>query len=198
MELIFASNNNHKLKEINNIFSEMQCHSHKILSLKDVGLSNLFIDETEDTIEGNAGLKASIVYQLSGIACFADDTGLEIDALGGKPGVYSSRFAGEDCDDAENRRLVLNLMKDTPDSKRTARFKTVIAYINQAEKELFVGICQGKITREEKGMNGFGYDSIFIPDGFNQTFAEMEPELKNRISHRSIAFRNFVQYLLSK
>jgi len=198
MELVFATNNNHKLKEINNIFRELQCNSYKILSLKDTRLSNLFIDETEDTIEGNAELKASIVYKLSGIACFADDTGLEIDALGGKPGVYSSRFAGEDCDDSENRKLVLDLMKEIPETKRTARFKTVIAYINQTERELFYGICQGKITTEEKGINGFGYDSIFIPDGFEQTFAEMDPDLKNRISHRSIAFRKFVSYLLSK
>ncbi len=198
MELVFATNNNHKLKEITDIFREMQCNSYKILSLKDVGLSNLFIDETEDSIEGNAELKASIVYKLSGIDCFADDTGLEIDALDGKPGVYSSRFAGEDCDDSENRKLVLDLMNEIPETKRTARFKTVIAYINQTERELFYGICQGKITTEEKGINGFGYDSIFIPDGFEQTFAEMDPDLKNRISHRSIAFRKFVSYLLSK
>lgn len=198
MELIFATNNKHKLMEINNIFREMQCDAYKILNLDDVGLGNLFINETEETIEGNAELKASIVHKLSNIACFADDTGLEIDALGGNPGVYSSRFAGEDCNDAENRKLVLKLMNEIPEHKRTARFKTVIAYINKSERKLFYGICEGIITKEERGVNGFGYDSLFIPNGYIQTFAEMEPEKKNRISHRSKAFRKFVSYLLSK
>lgn len=197
MDIIFATNNLNKLREINNIFREMNCITYNLLSLNDVGLSNFYIDETEKTIEGNAELKASIVYKKTGIPSFADDTGLEIDALDGKPGVYSSRFAGENCLDTENRKLVLDLMRTVPDANRTARFKTIIAYINQSGKILFDGICEGKITNVERGKNGFGYDSIFIPDGYNLTFAEMEPELKNQISHRGIAFRKFINFLIS-
>ncbi len=198
MEIIFATSNIHKIAEIDAIFKEMHCNSYKLLSLNDVGLNDLFIDETEDSIEGNAELKASVVYKLTGIPSFADDTGLEIEALGGKPGVYSSRFAGENCDDSENRKLVLQLMKDFPDALRTARFKTVIAYVNHGKTKLLEGICKGKIIKEERGKNGFGYDSIFIPEGYKLTFAEMEPHLKNQISHRSTAFRKFVNYLLSE
>lgn len=195
MEIVFATNNNNKLKEIKSIFKKMNLNSFSILSLNDIGLENLYIEENEETIEGNAELKASIVTDLSGLPSFADDTGLEIDALDGKPGVHSSRFAGVDCNDTHNRKLVLKLLENVPDEKRTARFKTVIAFVDKKQTYQFEGLCYGRIIREERGSNGFGYDSIFIPDGFDITFAEMEPELKNQISHRSIAFGKFVSFL---
>ncbi|MCX7737577.1 MAG: RdgB/HAM1 family non-canonical purine NTP pyrophosphatase [Candidatus Kapabacteria bacterium] len=195
MKIVFATNNNNKLKEIKSIFKKMNLNSFSILSLKDLGLDNLYIEENEETIEGNAELKASIISDLSGLPSFADDTGLEIDALDGKPGVHSSRFAGEESNDAENRKLVLKLLENVPDDKRTARFKTVIAFVDKKQSYLFEGLCYGRIIKEERGNNGFGYDSIFIPDGFDITFAEMEPDLKNQISHRSIAFGKFVNFL---
>ena len=159
-------------------------------------LDELF-DVVEDglTLEENAFKKASEYHNLTVLPCFADDTGLEIDALNGEPGVHSARFAGEHGNDAENRKKVLYLLSNFPIEKRTAQFRTVICFYDGSKPYFIEGICKGKINFDEKGTNGFGYDSIFIPDGSTKTFAEMNPFEKNEISHRGKAIRNFVQFL---
>jgi XTP/dITP diphosphohydrolase len=188
MELLFATNNKHKIHEISKILGQ----SYRILSLKDVGFSG-DIPEEKATLEENALQKAEFIYNRFAIECFADDTGLEIDALGGEPGVYSARYAGNDKNSEANMDKVLRLLEGK--ENRTARFRTVISLIFQGKKYAFEGKVEGKILREKRGNEGFGYDPIFQPDGYEQTFAEMPLSVKNKISHRSRAIRKLTIFL---
>jgi len=188
MELVFASNNPHKVKEINSLLGI----SFKLLSLNDIGIFD-DIPENEPELEGNALAKARFVYNASGRNVFADDTGLEIEALDGKPGVHSARFAGENKDSAANIKKVLELLGNN--KNRKARFRTVIALIINNEEFLFEGIVEGKIINELRGSEGFGYDPVFIPDGKTLTFAEMGLEEKNSVSHRARAFEKLKEFL---
>lgn len=189
--LIFASNNKHKLEEIRNLLEGIV----KIKSLKEIGLEG-DIPETADTLEGNATQKAEWVYSRTGMDCFADDTGLEVEALNGEPGVYSARYAGENCSFADNVNKLLKALKGH--SNRNARFRTAICLIENGEKKYFEGIVNGTITTIEAGNEGFGYDPIFLPEGHNKTFAEMALDIKNKISHRGRATQKLVEYLKSK
>lgn len=190
MTLVFASNNEHKIKEINSLLG----NSFKLLSLHDINISE-DIPEEEPTIEGNALSKARFVYNITGMDVFADDTGLEIKSLNGLPGVHSARFAGENKDSAANIEKALLLLGDT--EHREARFRTVIALIIKKKEYLFEGIVNGTITYVKSGTEGFGYDPIFKPDGKASTFAEMELSEKNTISHRSRAFEKLRDFLLN-
>ncbi len=188
MEICFATNNAHKLGEVRNLLS----NTVKILSLDDIGC-NEEIPENQPTIEGNSLEKASYVYETYGISCFADDTGLEVFALNGEPGVYSARYAGPGKNSKDNISLLLKNLKDKTD--RTARFKTVITAIVSGITRQFEGIVKGKIVNELKGSGGFGYDPVFVPLGYDISFAEMTLEEKNKISHRGIATRKLVDFL---
>jgi len=186
--LVFASNNINKIKEIQQLVpSEI-----KILSLKDIGCE-VDIPETADTIEGNAILKANYITEHYGYACFADDSGLEIEALNGAPGVYSARYAGSQRNDDDNMNKVLEQLHNEPNRK--ANFKTVIALNMNGEQHLFTGIINGEIIREKRGTNGFGYDPVFVADGYQKTFAELSMEEKATISHRGKAVKQLVSFL---
>jgi XTP/dITP diphosphohydrolase len=188
MKLVFASNNANKIKEIQQLVPEYI----QIVSLKDIGCTE-DIPETAETIEGNAILKANYITNKYGLNCFADDSGLEVDALNGAPGVYSARYAGEPKDDSKNiDKLLLNLEKQ---SNRKANFKTVICLNYNGKQTLFNGIINGKIIDERIGSNGFGYDPIFVADGMTQTFAELSMEEKSGISHRGIAVKQLIDFL---
>ncbi len=188
MKLVFASNNYNKIKEIQQLLPA----TIQIISLQDIGCFEE-IPETENTIEGNAILKANYVTQKFGLNCFADDSGLEVDVLNGEPGVFSARYAGEPKNDANNMSKLLLNLKDKVNKK--ANFKTVICLNIDGEQHLFKGIINGKITDEKKGTNGFGYDPIFIADGYSETFAELTLIEKSIISHRGIAVRKLVNFL---
>lgn len=188
MQLVFASNNKNKIKEIQLVVP----NSIQILSLEDIGCFD-DIPETADTIEGNAVLKANYVTEKFGFNCFADDSGLEVDALNGKPGVYSARYAGEPKDDNKNIEKVLEKLKDK--TNRKANFKTVICLNINGEQLLFTGIINGRIIDKKIGTNGFGYDPIFVADGHKKTFAELSIEEKSSISHRGKAVRQLVDFL---
>ncbi len=196
MNLLFASSNQNKIKEIQALMPE----HIKLFGLKDIDF-NEDIPETANTIEGNALLKAEFIFDhfqlnpslLKIDAIFADDSGLEVDVLNGAPGVYSARFAGESKNDiANNKKLLHELKKST---RRNAQFKTVIAFVKNNNTKLFEGIIKGTIAYEPRGINGFGYDPLFIPQGFRSTFAELAFETKNEISHRGIAVKRLVEYL---
>jgi XTP/dITP diphosphohydrolase len=189
MTLVFASNNEYKIREIKSLLGI----SFKLLSLSDINISE-DIPEEEPLIEGNALSKARFVYNASGLDVFADDTGLEISALNGMPGVHSARFAGENKDSSANIEKVLSMLGDV--NNREARFRTVIALILDKKEYLFEGIVTGTILREKRGTMGFGYDSIFVPDGKICTFAEMELTEKNTVSHRARAFEKLREFLL--
>jgi len=188
MTLVFASNNEHKIKEIKSLLGD----SFKLLSLHDINITE-DIPEEESLIEGNALAKARYVYNASGMDVFADDTGLEITALNGLPGVHSARFAGEDKDSSENIKKVLYLLGSN--ENREARFRTVIALILDKKEYLFEGIINGTIIYEKRGIMGFGYDPIFVPEGKRLAFAEMDLTEKNTISHRALAFRKLKEFL---
>ena len=188
MKLVFASNNKNKIQEIQALVS----NSIQILSLEEIGCTE-DIPETADTIEGNAILKANYVTEKYGYDCFADDTGLEVDALNGAPGVYSARYAGEQKDANDNMDKLLDELKDK--SNRKANFKTVIALNLNGNQNLFTGIINGKIIEEKIGTNGFGYDPIFVAEGFDKTFAELTMEEKSTISHRGIAVKELILFL---
>lgn len=190
MKIVFATNNPHKLGEIRKITDG----TIEILSLSDIGCHEE-IPETGATLEANALIKAQFVKERYGYDCFADDTGLEVDALGGAPGVYSSRYAGEACNPQENMDKLLRELNGKSD--RSARFRTVIALLLDGETLFFEGEVVGRIIEERRGEAGFGYDPVFVPDGYNQTFAELGNDEKNRISHRAIATRKVVEFLLS-
>ncbi|MCT8339891.1 non-canonical purine NTP diphosphatase [Flavobacteriaceae bacterium TK19130] len=188
MKLVFATHNKNKLKEVRAL---MPSHI-ELLSLEDIDCHD-DIAETAETIEGNAAIKANFVRDHYGYNCFADDTGLEISALNGEPGVYSARYAGEEKSAEANMKKVLEKLADTED--RSARFKTVFALTINEVDTLFEGICDGKITKEPRGEEGFGYDPIFQPKGSDKTFAEMTLAEKGKIGHRGKALRYLVEYL---
>lgn len=187
-KLVFATNNAHKLEEIKAILGEQV----EILSLKDIGCDT-DIPETADTLEGNASLKARYIYEHYGMDCFADDTGLEVEALDGAPGVYSARYAGAGHDSEANMRKLLVNLKEITDRK--AQFRTVISLIEQGEEHQFEGIVKGCILEEKRGDSGFGYDPIFQPEGYDRSFAELGNDIKNRISHRARAVALLCNYL---
>lgn len=190
MELVFATNNTHKLEELQAIIG----NRIKLLSLKDIG-SNEEIPEDQATLEGNASQKAFYIYNKYGYNCFADDTGLEIEALNGEPGVYSARYAGEEKSAEANMDKVLaGLLKI---KNRNARFRTVISLVIDGVEKQFEGIVEGSILNEKRGISGFGYDPVFQPTGFSKTFAEMNLTDKNKISHRGRAVEKLVLHLKS-
>jgi XTP/dITP diphosphohydrolase len=188
MKIVFASNNKNKIQEIQSMLPE----SIQIVSLESIGCFEE-IPETADTIEGNAILKANYVTQKYGFDCFADDTGLEVEALKGKPGVYSARYAGEQRNADDNMNKLLEELLDK--SNRNAQFKTVIALNFEGKQYLFTGIASGEITSEKMGTGGFGYDPIFKPSGYENTFAEISLEVKNEISHRGKATKALLEFL---
>lgn len=190
MKLVFATNNKNKIKEIKLLLENFI----ELLGLEDINCHE-DIPETSETIEGNALQKAKYVYEKYGYNCFADDTGLEIESLGGAPGVYSARYAGEQKLAEDNMNKVLLKLKGA--ENRKAQFKTVIALIIDGGEYLFEGIVQGKITKTKSGSEGFGYDPIFKPNGFNITFSEMSLDEKNKISHRGKAVQKLITYLTS-
>ncbi|WP_026725040.1 non-canonical purine NTP diphosphatase [Flavobacterium sasangense] len=188
MKLVFASNNKNKIQEIQALVPK----TIQIVSLEEIGCTE-DIPETAETIEGNAILKANYVTEKYGYDCFADDTGLEVEALNGAPGVYSARYAGEQKDANDNMDKLLSELKDK--ANRKANFKTVIALNLNGEQNLFTGIINGKIIDKKIGTNGFGYDPIFVAEGFDKTFAELTMEEKSTISHRGIAVKELILFL---
>ncbi|WP_264551592.1 non-canonical purine NTP diphosphatase [Flavobacterium sp. N2038] len=190
MKLVFASNNKNKIKEIQSILDG----SIQLLSLEEIGCHEE-IPETADTIEGNAILKANYVTEKYGYDCFADDTGLEVNALNGEPGVYSARYAGEQKNADDNMNKLLSALSDKQD--RNAQFKTVIALNLNGEQYLFTGIAKGEIILHKTGSNGFGYDPIFQPENYTETFAQLSSEIKNKISHRALATKQLIDFLNS-
>ncbi len=195
MEIVFATNNLHKLEEV----SKMLLGKFRILGLKELGISEE-IPEDHDTLEENASQKAWYIYRKTGRSCFADDTGLEVDSLGGAPGVYSARYSRmgkilfPELSPAEGNIKKLLLEMKGADNRR-ARFRTVISLILEGVEHRFVGICEGQISEEPAGSEGFGYDPVFIPDSYSLSFAEMDLAEKNRISHRAKAVQALVQFL---
>ena len=188
MRIIFATHNNNKLLEVKKMISK----KIEIKSLSDLGY-NFEIPENEKTIEENAIFKAKFIYSKFKLNVFADDTGLEVEALGGKPGVHSARYAGNDKDNKKNIKKLLDSIRGI--ENRKANFKTVISLIFKDKLYVFEGKIYGKISDEEKGLFGFGYDPVFIPDGFKKTFGELNPEIKNAISHRAIAFNKLISFI---
>jgi len=188
MKLVFASNNKHKIQEIKSLIPKY----FEIVSLEQIGCTE-DIPETAETVEGNAILKANYVTKNYGFSCFADDSALEVETLNGKPGIYSARYAGEQKNDQENILKLLSELKNK--TNRNAQFKTVIALSLNGKQHLFTGIVKGKIATEKKGTNGFGYDPIFVPENFNKTFAELNSDQKNKISHRARAVEQLAYFL---
>ncbi|MBQ1979011.1 MAG: RdgB/HAM1 family non-canonical purine NTP pyrophosphatase [Alistipes sp.] len=191
MKIIFATNNAHKLSEVQAVLGE----GFELVTPRMCGVEEE-IPETAETLEGNASQKSHYLYDRTGLDCFADDTGLEVEALGGEPGVHSARYATDGHDFAANNRLLLKNLEGK--ENRRARFRTVISLIEGGEEHLFEGIVEGRIIDHESGEEGFGYDPLFVPDGFDRTFAEMTAEEKNAVSHRGRAVRKLVAYLHEK
>ncbi len=189
MKILIASNNTHKIKEFYEIFSELNLNI-EICTPSELNI-DINVDETGSTFEYNAELKARAFYNECKLPVIADDTGLEVEALNGLPGVYSSRYAGNDCIDSNNRKKLIAELQKSNAKDWSAQFKTVICYLDGQITKFYYGICKGKITDKEKGNNGFGYDSIFIPDKYKKTFAELSEIEKNNISHRGNAIRYF-------
>lgn len=187
--LVFATNNAHKLEEVSAILGD----KIELLSLKDINCQT-DIPETADTLEGNALLKSSYIFRNYHLDCFADDTGLEVEALDGAPGVYSARYAGGEGHNAEANMLkLLHEMEDK--ENRKAQFRTAISLILGGKEYLFEGVIKGEIIKEKRGDSGFGYDPVFVPEGYNQTFAELGNDIKNRISHRALAVNKLCDFL---
>ena len=187
---VFATNNSHKLEEVKDILG----NKIELLSMKEIGCFD-DIPETENTLEGNALLKARYIYKHFHVDCFADDTGLEVEALNGAPGVYSALYAGEGHNSEANMKKLLLELEGI--ENRKARFRTVFALIINGKEHLFEGIIKGEIVRNRKGTSGFGYDPIFVPEGYSHTFAEMGNDEKNKISHRAIAAQKLCKFLKS-
>lgn len=188
MSLIFATNNKHKLEEITHL-------TEGIIDVKGLSQVNINeeIPETHETLQENAIEKATYIFEKHGYNCFADDTGLEVEALDGRPGVYSARYAGENCSFEDNVNKLLHELGEN--KNRKAVFRTVIALIVDGNIKTFEGKVEGTIINDKRGLKGFGYDPVFLPDGYNQTFAEMNLEIKNKISHRARALQKFLEYL---
>jgi len=187
-KLLFATNNPNKIKEIQTVVEGLV----DVVGLKESGI-DLDIPEPHDTLEANASEKSSVIFSLTGLNCFSEDTGLEIAALGGEPGVRSARYAGEGRSSDDNIEKVLQQMKGA--DNRKARFRTVISLFWHGAEHRFEGICEGEITRERRGADGFGYDPVFLPSGSSRTFGEMSIEEKNRFSHRKKAADQLVSFL---
>lgn len=187
-KLVFATNNKHKLFEVR----ELLKNEYEVVGLSEIGCHE-DIAETSHTLEGNASLKSNYVFKNYNLNCFADDTGLEVESLNGKPGVFSARYAGKDHDFEANLQKVLTELKDK--DNRKARFRTSVSLILEEKEYFFEGIINGIITKEKSGSDGFGYDPIFLPNGYDQTFAEMDLELKNKISHRGLAVMKLIEFL---
>ena len=186
--IVFATNNQHKLQEIRDILGS----DYEVVSLKEIGC-DVDIPETGNTLEENALQKAQYVYDHYHVSCFADDTGLEVETLGGAPGVHTARYAGEAHDTEANIDKLLAELADK--DNRKARFRTAIAFIVQQEEHLFEGILEGEIAPVRRGTDGFGYDPVFIPEGTGKTFAELGSDIKNRISHRALAVNQLIEYI---
>ena len=187
--LVLATRNAGKVAELQALLAELPV---ELVSAADLeGAPE--VDEDQPTLDGNARKKAATLYAFSGLPALADDTGLEVDALGGRPGVHSARYAGPAAIDADNRARLLADLRDAAD--RSARFRTVLAFADGGEVRLFEGVCEGRILERERGTGGFGYDALFVPEGFDRTFAELPPEEKNAVSHRGRALRAFAAYL---
>lgn len=188
-KLVFATNNQHKLEEVAAIINS---NNFKLLSLNDIQCY-ADIPETADSLEGNALLKARYIYENYHINCFADDTGLEVQALNGEPGIYSARYAGEGHNSEANMMKLLKNLENI--TNRKAQFRTVFALILEGKEYLFEGIIQGEIIQTQRGNSGFGYDPIFVPEGYSETFAEMGNDIKNKISHRALATKKLCVFL---
>lgn len=186
--IVFATNNSHKLKEVSEILDQ----KIRIVSLNEISCTD-DIPETAETLEGNALLKAQYVYKKYGLDCFADDTGLEVEVLNNMPGVHTARYAGEDCNTEANMAKLLQALDG--ETNRKARFRTSISLIIEGTVYYFEGVVNGSIAREKQGSEGFGYDPIFIPEGYNQSFAELGEEIKNKISHRALAVERLLSFL---
>ncbi|MEG1545981.1 MAG: non-canonical purine NTP diphosphatase [Bacteroides sp.] len=187
-KFVFATNNQHKLEEVSAILG----NKIELLSLKDINCE-VDIPETANSLEGNAYLKASYIYNNYHLNCFADDTGLEIEALNNEPGVFSARYAGENKSSEANMLKVLSNLKSK--TNRKAQFRTIVSLIISGKEYRFEGIIKGEIIKEKHGNSGFGYDPIFMPDGYNKTFAELGEDIKNKISHRAIAINKLCEFL---
>ncbi|MEN8250578.1 MAG: non-canonical purine NTP diphosphatase [Bacteroidota bacterium] len=187
MAICFATHNQNKVNEINRLIENFD-----VISLDDIGIEE-DIEETGTSLEENALIKAQHVFNKTGISCFADDTGLEVNALKGAPGVYSARYAGEPANSEKNIDKLLKNLKG--EENRKARFRTVIAFIKDGNPIFFEGIIKGEIIEERRGENGFGYDSVFLPINFDRTFAEMDMAEKNKISHRGMAVKKLIEFL---
>ena len=188
MKIVFATNNAHKLDEVRQVVGD----KFALVSLRECGIVE-DIPENEPTLEGNALAKARYIYERTGADCFADDTGLEVDALGGEPGVRSARYATDAHDDEANKRLLLERLQGV--ENRAAQFRTAVALIMGGKEYLFEGIVRGRIATEQHGEGGFGYDPLFVPEGYDRTFAQMSAEEKNAISHRGRAVRKLAEFL---
>jgi XTP/dITP diphosphohydrolase len=193
MKIVLATNNPNKVKEVKEILNELGV---EILTLKDLGI-DIEIIEDQDSFEGNARKKAHTIFEITKIPTIADDSGLIVEQLNGAPGVYSSRYAGEEHNYEKNNQKLLQELKDKPKPHR-AKFICVINYKSETEDEIFTGMVDGEIVDQPRGTNGFGYDPLFKPDGFNQTYAELPSEIKNKISHRYKALLQFRDYLFER
>jgi len=190
-KIVFATNNQHKLHEVKAVLG----NEIEIISLEQLNCHE-DIPETGNTLEANALIKAKYINDKFGLDCMADDTGLEVEALGGEPGVYSARYAGEEQNSKKNMEKLLDNLEDS--NNRNAAFRTVIAFIENNKIHYFEGVIQGEIIREARGKDGFGYDPIFVPTGYTKTFAELGSDEKNKISHRALAVNKLVEYLKSQ
>ncbi len=188
-KLILASRNQHKIEEMKQLVSDLGIEVFSALDFPELEE----VEEDQSTLAGNALKKARYVHQQTGIAALADDTGLEVDSLDGAPGVYSARYAGEDVTYQDNVLKLLSEMKEKSD--RTAQFRTVVALVVGDQEFTFEGVCKGEIIREQRGEKGFGYDPVFLPEGFEKTFAELDSDTKNEISHRGRAVQRFLEFL---
>ncbi|MBS1598603.1 MAG: RdgB/HAM1 family non-canonical purine NTP pyrophosphatase [Bacteroidetes bacterium] len=188
MKLIFATNNQHKVEEIQSVIN----HKFEVVSLKGAGI-HIDIPEPHDTLEANASEKSRTIHEMTQANCFSEDTGLEVESLGGEPGIKSARYSGENRSFDDNIKKLLEKLRDQ--SNRKARFRTVISLIWENKEYLFEGICPGKISEERQGKSGFGYDPIFIPDGSSSSFAEMTLAEKNQFSHRKKATDKLIAFL---
>lgn len=194
MRVLIATMNEGKLREYQRLLADVPGLELDTMASLD---ERIDVEEDRGTFEGNARKKATEVAAVAGVPCLADDSGLEVDALGGRPGVYSARYAGEGATDASNNAKLLEQLRDVPDEERTARFRCAIAVVDAAGRELASvdGACEGRIGHEPRGSHGFGYDPLFVPAGYTQTMAELGPQTKNRISHRALAAAKLVPLL---
>ncbi len=187
--IVVASRNKHKIEELIQLLEPLGISVQSALDFPELEE----VIEDKDTLEGNALKKSRYVFSVTGIPSLSDDTGLEVEALNGEPGVYSARYAGEDATYQDNVLKLLNALKDQ--NNRNARFRTVVALVTEDTEQVFEGVCGGEITAEQRGSKGFGYDPVFLPNGYDLTFAELDPKVKNEISHRGRAIQNFLKYL---